>query len=183
MPETAVPFSERVVTARLYLMRLCAADLADLRRMHRDPGVMATLGGLRSDEETRAFLRRQVEHWERHSFGLWTARVRGAAGAFAGRGGLRRVTIGSRDEVEVAYAFMPDFWGRGLATELAVASVRAGLDVLGLAELVCFTQPANRASRRVMEKAGFRYERDVEHMGLAHVLYRLRAAEWALHSS
>ena len=39
-----------------------------------------------------------------------------------------------------------------------------------------FTLPDNIASRRVMEKAGFSYERDILRVGLAHVLYRLRRA-------
>jgi RimJ/RimL family protein N-acetyltransferase len=73
---------------------------------------------------------------------------------------------------------VPDFWGRGLATELARESVRVGFGVLGVADLVCFTLPTNARSRRVMEKAGFRYERDVEHAGLPHVLYRLRRNDW-----
>ncbi|MBS1107555.1 MAG: acetyltransferase, ribosomal protein N-acetylase [Deltaproteobacteria bacterium] len=77
-----------------------------------------------------------------------------------------------------AYAFLPAFWGRGLATELASASVRAGFAELGLADLVCFTLTKNRASQRVMEKVGFVFERGVEHAGLPHLLYRLRASAW-----
>jgi [ribosomal protein S5]-alanine N-acetyltransferase len=42
---------------------------------------------------------------------------------------------------------------------------------------VAFTLPDNVASRRVMEKVGFRYEREVEHVDLPHVLYRLREAD------
>ena len=43
-----------------------------------------------------------------------------------------------------------------------------------LLELVAFTLPDNLGSRRVMEKSGFVYERDIVHVGLAHVLYRHR---------
>ena len=50
-----------------------------------------------------------------------------------------------------------------------------GLGRLGLAGLVARTLPTNRASRRVMEKAGFGYERDTVHARLPHVLYRLPA--------
>jgi RimJ/RimL family protein N-acetyltransferase len=39
---------------------------------------------------------------------------------------------------------------------------------------VSFTLPHNAASRRVMEKAGLTYERDITHAGLPHVLYRLK---------
>jgi RimJ/RimL family protein N-acetyltransferase len=91
----------------------------------------------------------------------------------------RPVAVGGRDEVEVGYGIVPEFWGQGMATELARESVRVGFAVLGRADLVSFTLPTNQKSRRVMEKAGFRYERDVEHAGLPHVLYRLRQAEWA----
>ncbi len=73
--------------------------------------------------------------------------------------------------VEVAWAIVPKRWGQGLATELALASVEVAFDWLGLAELIAFTLPGNLASRRVMEKAGFAYEREIEHAGLPHVLY------------
>ena len=42
-------------------------------------------------------------------------------------------------------------------------------------DLIAFTLPDNLASRRVMEKAGFAYEREILHAGLPHVLYRAPA--------
>jgi RimJ/RimL family protein N-acetyltransferase len=161
-------------TERLRAERLRPEHLDELCRMHRDAQVMATLGGLRSDEQTRRFLQESLDHWERHGFGLWVFRDRGD-GRFAGRGGLRKIAVDGRDEVEVAYALMTDFWGKGLATEMAAATVRVAFEQLGLAEVVAFTLPTNWASRRVMEKVGFQYERDIVHAGLPHVLYRLRS--------
>jgi len=91
---------------------------------------------------------------------------------------LRRVTVGGRREVEVGYGLRPEFWGRGLATELAVESVRVGFEELQLPSLVSFTLSTNVASRRVMEKAGFVFESDIVYANLPHVLYRLTASEW-----
>ncbi len=145
--------------------------------MHENATVMATLGGVRSADQTRAMLDAWIAHWDEHGFGLWVARD-SASGAFAGRGGVKHVVVGGRPEIEVAYGFLPAFWGRGFATELAHESVRVGFDVLGLEELVCFTLVTNRASQRVMEKVGFRFERELEHAGLPHRLSRLRAAQW-----
>ena len=54
---------------------------------------MATLGGVRSDLETRRFLETNLEHWQHHGYGLWVFRSR-ADGRFAGRGGLRQVPWG-----------------------------------------------------------------------------------------
>ena len=156
---------------------MTADDLDDLTRMHLDPRVMDTLGGVRSPEETRAWLAQKMEHWRQHGFGLWLARER-QTGQFAGRGGLQHVEIDGRDEIEVGYSFLPDFWGRGLATELACESIHVAFTVLKLPELVCFTLTTNRASQRVMQKAGFRYERELLYKDLPHVLYRLRRGEF-----
>ncbi|HZV06756.1 MAG TPA: GNAT family N-acetyltransferase [Gemmataceae bacterium] len=168
---------ESLQTPHLHLSRMTADDLDDLTRMHLDPRVMATLGGVRSAEQTRDWLERQMGHWERCGFGLWMARER-QTGQFAGRGGLHYIEIDGREEIEVGYCFLPDFWGRGLATELARESIRAGFSVLNAPELVCFTLTTNHASQRVMQKAGFRYSRDLLYKDLPHVLYRLRREEW-----
>jgi [ribosomal protein S5]-alanine N-acetyltransferase len=137
---------------------------------------MATLGGLVSMDVITKRCQLLLENWEDYGFGLWVAHTI-ADGRFTGRGGLRRCFIGGRDEIEVSYAFIPEFWGLGLATELAAESVRVGFEVLKLPELVCFTLPTNTSSRHVMEKVGFRYEKDVEWAEMPHVLYRLRNAK------
>jgi ribosomal-protein-alanine N-acetyltransferase len=168
---------DQLQTPHLLLCCMSAGDLADLTRMHLDPRVMATMGGIRTPEGTADWLDRQIGHWQRCGFGLWIARER-ATGAFAGRGGLHHIEIDGRDEIEVGYCFRAEFWGRGLATELARESVRVAFEVLKLSEIICFTLPTNLASQRVMQKAGFRYERDIVYRDLPHVFYRLRAAEW-----
>jgi [ribosomal protein S5]-alanine N-acetyltransferase len=168
---------DEIRTPRLLLTRMRPDDLDELIRMHRDPRVMATLGGVRTDEETKSYLGRHLAHWEQHGFGWWVAREP-LTRSFIGRGGPRHATIEGRPEVEIGYGLMPEFWGRGLATELAREGVRVGFEELERPDLVCFTLPTNRASRRVMEKAGFRYERDVVHADLPHVLYRLARSQW-----
>ena len=169
-------------TPRLLLRRMSADDLDELTRMHLDPRVMATMGGLRTPAQTKDWLDRQMGHWEGCGFGLWMAHER-ETGQFAGRGGLHHIDIDGRDEIEVGYCFRSEFWGRGLATELAQASVRAAFTVLNVPELVCFTLPTNRGSQRVMQKAGFRYERDIVYKDLPHVFYRLRRDDWAASST
>lgn len=84
------------------------------------------------------------------------------------------MTIEGRDKVEVGYGLMPEFWGPGLAVELTRESLRVGFMVVGLREIVAFTLVDNRRSRRVMEKAGFQYERAFEYANLPHVLYRVQ---------
>jgi ribosomal-protein-alanine N-acetyltransferase len=164
-------------TARLRLCRPQPADLDDYLAMHRDPRVMATLGGIKSDEHSTQAFQRHRAHWAEHGFGWWMVRDL-ATGKFIGRGGLRNVTVEGPDKIEVGYALIPEFWGRGLATELARESVRVGFELLNVPALISFTLPTNHASRRVMEKVSFKYDRNIIYAGLPHVLYRLTATEW-----
>ena len=136
---------------------------------------MALLGGVRDTAGTAAYLEMNVRHWAEHGFGMWMLRD-AASTAVIGRAILRHLDVRGVDEIEVGYGFMPEYWGRGLATEIAQACVRIGFGQLGVASLVAITTPANRASQRVMHKAGFAYERDIVHAGLPHVLFRIRAA-------
>ena len=81
-------------------------------------------------------------------------------------------------EIELGYTFLPEYWGRGLATEIAGASLEVGFEQLGMENLVCFTLTTNHASKRVMEKVGFVFEREVVHTGEATLLYRLTRDEY-----
>ncbi|MBW4636239.1 MAG: GNAT family N-acetyltransferase [Iphinoe sp. HA4291-MV1] len=161
-------------THRLLADRLQFEHLEKLCIMHRDPKIMATLGGIRSDEQTRQFLQNNLKHWQDYGFGLWVFRDK-ADGRFVGRGGLKNTYIGGKNEVELAYALMSEFWGKGLATEMGETILKVGFEQLALPKVVCFTMTTNLASQRVMQKLGFQYERDIIHANLPHVFYRLNA--------
>ena len=169
-----------LTTARLTGTRRSMAGEADLRLLHADPRVMATLaadGRPLPVAMTYRSLADGVAHWERYGFGAWHFHDR-ASGDFAGYCGLRHVTIDGQDEIELLYAVRADRWSTGVASEMAAAVLAVAFTDLALDDVVAFTLPTNRASRRVMEKAGFQYERDIVHAGLPHVLYRLTAARW-----
>jgi ribosomal-protein-alanine N-acetyltransferase len=168
---------EHFETARLYAQRPRSEHLQDLGRIFSDPRAARTLGGVRTAEQVALTLARFQQQWERTGYGPWLFYTR-VEGRFAGYCGLLATRAGGSEGVELLYALLPDFWGRGLASEMAAEVVRMAFEQIGVTELVSHTLPTNRASRRVMEKAGSTYERDIEHAGLPHVLYRLPAARW-----
>jgi RimJ/RimL family protein N-acetyltransferase len=57
---------------------------------------------------------------------------------------------------ELGYIFAPWSWGRGLATEAARAMIDASFDRLGLDAVVAHAAAEDRASCRVLAKAGLR---------------------------
>ena len=166
---------ERVTTARLVCERLRPEHAAEVMPLLLDPRVGETLCQPRPPTEADLLeeLARKVDHWDQYGFGMWLVRDRDS-GEMVGRGGLQYTYSPGLDEIEAGWAIVPERWGRGLATELARTSVHTAFRTLGLREIVALALPGNRASRRVMEKTGFLYERDTVHAGLPHVLYRRR---------
>ena len=161
---------ERLTTARMSAERIGEQHFDDLLCLNQDPEVAKTLGGTRSEAQTREYIRSAIEHWERHGYGFWVFRDR-QSGRFIGRAGLRHLTVGGGPELELSYALMPKFWRTGIATEMSRAILEIA-DRLGLLNIVAFTMPGNLASRGVMEKVGFQYERDITWADGPAVLYR-----------
>ena len=144
----------------------------------------ATLGR----EESDALAARIREHLAVRGFGLWAVEVPGRV-PFIGFVGLAvpRFEAPFTPCVEIGWRLAAEHWGRGYATEAATAVLAHAFGPLGLAEVVSFTVPANRRSRRVMERLGMTRSPadDFEHPGLPdghplrpHVLYRLSQSAW-----
>ncbi len=164
-------------TARLDARQVGAEDLEFLDVIFHDDRVTDTLGRERDRERLRADIARWLAHWETHGFGLWILRDRATENP-VGWTMLHTTDTGGPGSVEVGWTIAADWWGEGLATEAGAAAVRIGFTDVGLEEIVSFTLVDNMASRRVMEKLGMRYEHEVEHVGLPHVLYRLDRHTW-----
>lgn len=88
-----------------------------------------------------------------------------ATGEFVGQSGLVPVE-GIGPEIEIAYHFAKPAWGRGYATEAAIAVLAHGLGSLGLDRIIAIVMSANVASCRVVEKAGMRYEGTATYYGI-----------------
>jgi [ribosomal protein S5]-alanine N-acetyltransferase len=59
---------------------------------------------------------------------------------------------------ELSYVVHPDWWSRGLGTEIACLLIGFAFTSLGLHRVEATTHPDNVASQRVLEKAGMTYE-------------------------
>ena len=144
-------------TARLLLRRWHDEDLEPYARICADAGVMRYIGSgfPLSREQSEAQISGFVRHWDQRGFGLWAVEHK-ATGAFIGFVGLAHQDgwTESEHKTEIGWRLDPAYWGRGLATEGAVASVRYGFEELGLERIISIIQPENAASRRVAEKAG-----------------------------
>ena len=146
--------------------------LAGVEAVFGDERVMRTLGGVRPPAAAKAFIGRERAHWREHHYGMWFFRDL-ETGRFAGWGGIRRAEVDGEDEVELAYALAPDYWGRGSATEIGKLATQLGFENLGLTDIVGFTLTDNERSEAVLVRCGFTFDRPIERAGLPHVMYRL----------
>jgi len=170
-------------TERLLLRPWLEADREPFRRMNTDPRVMEFFPKMLSSEESDQLFERIQRHFDEHGFGFWAAELRQDQ-SFVGFVGLAvpRFEAHFMPAVEIGWRLRAEAWGRGLATEGARAALRYGFATLGLDAIVSFTVPANRRSRRVMEKLGMTHDErdDFDHPLLPeghslrrHVLYRI----------
>ncbi|MEX1100917.1 MAG: GNAT family N-acetyltransferase [Actinomycetota bacterium] len=172
-----------ITTARLRLRSWSDADIDALVPMHVDLEVVRYIGD--GTTQDRSALERAVagwrDHWAEHGFGLWCAELRGT-GEVVGFVGLAYPTFLPEvmPAVEVGWRLRRDVWGRGLATEGGRSALAFAFDDLGLERVVSITQPANLASRRVMDKLGFTLDRRTVHprLGYPVEVFALDRAAW-----
>ncbi len=164
---------EVIVTERLRGERIGPHHVDVLLPIFSDPRVGETMGGVADRAGVESLAQIMDAHWEEHGFGymMWFER---ATGEPVARGGLARTVFDGRPELEVGWTTTPERWGEGFASELGQACVSIAFGPLGSPDLVAFTLPHNGASRRVMEKLGFVYEKTAPYKVYGdHVLYRL----------
>jgi RimJ/RimL family protein N-acetyltransferase len=139
--------------------------VAGLVRMNADAEVVRYVGGvpLTAAQSEDMFARLEA-HWYAHGYGLWAVHVK-ESGAMVGFVGLSHPLWWPEmiERVEVGWRLAREAWGFGYATEGAKAAVRAGCELLGLAELVSFVHPENTRSLAVTERLGMTAEAEVPH--------------------
>lgn len=167
--------SERLDTARLILRPFVEDDAEAAFRWFGDPEVMRFIptGADDSVEKTRQRLARYREHQARHGFSKWIVRERDS-GVAVGDSGLR---LEEPERIDLGFRFARPYWGRGFATEVARAWVRAAFTNFRLARLTAFAHRENLASLRVLEKVGFRRTGLSRVMGMDAYTYVLDARD------
>ena len=141
-------------TLRLELRDFVAGDFDDLYRLDSDPRVMKYIanGKPASRDAVAQRLGRFIRYPALYpDLGVWRA-ARRDTGAFIG---WFCFSYAARSpDIEVGYRLLPEAWGRGYATEGARALVDYGFDDLRLHRIIGVTHPRNKASQRVLIKAG-----------------------------
>jgi RimJ/RimL family protein N-acetyltransferase len=147
-------------TARVTFRCWTEDDEALATTLWGDPRVTALIDarGHLEAAAVRERLEKDLRSQRQNGMQFWPFFLR-STGELVGCCGLR-LRDPVRRVLELGYALRPEFWGKGLATEAAGAVVEHAFATLGAAALFAGHHPDNTASRRTLEKLGFRYTHD-----------------------
>jgi RimJ/RimL family protein N-acetyltransferase len=168
-----------IETSRLLLRPWRNEDLAPYARICTDPEVMRYLSGAMTPKQSEEQVSKFVRHWKERGFGLWAVEENSSA-TFIGFIGLlyHEEWPEGEHKTEVGWRLDRSFWGRGLATEGARASVHHGFEELGLERIISIAVPENVASLRVMEKLGMTLRGETRFKGYDVVWYAVDHQAW-----
>ena len=149
-------------TDRLILRQLSSEDAEFILQLLNEPSWLRFIGNksVRTREDARNYiLKGPVEMYSRLGFGLYLVELK-EEGVSIGICGL--IKRDSLEDVDLGFAFLPKFWGRGYAYESASAVMEYGKRTFGLNRLAAITSSDNHVSIGLLEKLGFKFERMVK---------------------
>jgi len=170
----------RLETERLILREWRADDFEPFAQFMADEEVMRHLGGRAlSRGDAWRNLARAIGHWHLRGYGTWAVQ-RKEDGALAGRVGL--INPEGWPGLEVGWTLGRPYWGKGYATEAAIASLNYGFTTQKVDRLISVIDPANAASqavaRRIGEKKGERTVLTIEDESFPADIWYITRAEW-----
>jgi RimJ/RimL family protein N-acetyltransferase len=146
-------------TERLLLRTISIDDAEFYLRLVNEPTWLQFIGnkGVYTLENARtAILQGPVDMFERLGFCLYLVECKPDSTPIGICGLIKRDTL---DDVDIGFAFLPEYCGQGYAYESAFAAMQYGKNEVGLKRLVAIVAPNNDHSIRLLEKLGMKFER------------------------
>ncbi len=138
---------------------MTVADDAFLLSVLNDPAFIRYIGdrGVRTQIEAQRYIQASmIASYQAHGFGMYLVAAKSDSQPIGICGLVKRPGL---DDVDIGFAFLPEYCGRGYAYESARAVIRHAEDDFGLQRLVAITSPDNHASMSLLSKLGFVFEK------------------------
>ncbi|MFN6519004.1 MAG: GNAT family N-acetyltransferase [Nostoc sp. CreGUA01] len=151
-------------------------DVSQLAPILANPRVMKfSPTGILSASQTQAKIVSFMISYKAFGFGKWAVILK-ESNQLIGYCGIAIEQIENVNEPEIGYRLDPEFWGKGLASEAALATIQYGFEQLKFPYILGIVERANTASIRVLGKLGMKHERRTIFHGVEMDIYRLNIA-------
>ncbi len=159
-------------TDRLIIREFTAEDLNALASLLGNEQVMEfSIGGPLSWQQTKEYLEQRIlPHYAHHGFGLWAVVYEGQVIGYAG---LITQQIDGEKLIELGYRLLPEYWGKGLASEAAGAIAQYAFDQLNLEQIISIVEEKNVRSVSVAKRLGMHHWKDADFHGKIAQIYCL----------
>jgi RimJ/RimL family protein N-acetyltransferase len=147
-----------VETERLRLREFGKSDLQELAAMVADEDQMKFYSRTKTSDEASGWISWNIALYTECGFGSWLIASLETSD-FLGYCGIRPLTLDGEPEIEIGWHTKKCQWGKGIATEAAMAVRDLAFARFRLSRLVAIIHPDHIASRRVAEKIGMLCER------------------------
>lgn len=140
-------------TDRLRLREMTLSDRKALSSILQDENVMYAYNGVFSDEETMAWMQKQLQRYKEYGFGLWGVFLKDT-GEMIGQCGITMQEYRATQVPEIGYLLAHKYWHKGYAIEAARACREYGFNTLHFDTLYSIIRDTNIASRNVALRNG-----------------------------
>lgn len=169
-------------TDRLLMRDLMDEDVHGLFAMDSDAEVHKFLGNkpIATIAEAQKYIDFIKQQYVENGIGRWAV-VEKKSGDFIGWSGFKYNTevLNSRTNYyDIGYRLIKKYWGKGYATETAVASLQHGFAELDYGEIVGIADVANTASNIILQKIGLIKRNEFTHEETLLNFYSLNKEEW-----
>jgi RimJ/RimL family protein N-acetyltransferase len=154
--------TEIVATERLRLRRLVLDDAPFILRLVNDPSWLEFIGdkGIRTEDDARKYLAQgPLDMYARLGFGLYLVELRDGGVPIGICGLIKRESL---PDVDIGFAYLPEFRGKGYAHEAALAVMAHARRDHSIRRLVAITAPKNERSIRLLARLGMTLEASIE---------------------
>ncbi len=183
MPASITREGAVLETERLYLRPFTQADYPLYQSLQADPKVAATTSdGLLPEEKIRAEFARFLDNQQRQGFTNW-ALFRREDDAFIGRAGFDtrdylQFNETGQSAVELRYALLSDFWGKGYATEISTALLDWAVLNLPVSLFIAGCNPTYPEAVKLLKKLGFTSHHEVPYKNQQVLYHTQTVKEW-----
>ena len=171
-------------TDRLILREMLPDDVNGMFELDSDPLVHKYLGNkpIQTIEESKKMITYVRDQYVNQGVGRWSV-IEKATGDFMGWSGLKfyfDYTLNSKTHFyDIGYRLIPRYWGKGYATESAIAAMDYGFNNLKLDTIVGLAEVENIGSNKILKKIGLKYIEVFAHEGEKVNWYELKKEDYA----